>query len=305
MGSGPGAGPARVVVNPVAGRTPRYPCVLDDLAALPGAEVVRTRAPGHAAELAAAAARGGCGTVVAVGGDGTAQEVVGGLAAAGALDRIRLGLVPLGTGNDLARSLGIPDDPHEAVALLRRRPEARMDLVEARAGERSVTLVNFALGGFAGDIARHVTRERRRLWGGMVYLRGAVAALAGLRTYRARLTLDGDRLPELPLLALIVANGRELGHGIPVAPEARIDDGRLDVVAVLSDPPARVPVTVARLLAGRHLDAPGVLWRRAERVEVDAEPAMPFNADGQALGTGAASFRVRPRALRVVAPGRA
>lgn len=305
MGSGSGAGPARVVVNPVAGRTPRYPCVLDDLAALPGAEVVRTRAPGHAAELAAAAARDGCGTVVAVGGDGTAHEVVGGLVAAGALDRIRLGLVPLGTGNDLARSLGIPDDPHEAVALLRRRPEARMDLVEARAGERSAVLVNFALGGFAGDIARHVTRERRRLWGGMVYLRGAVAGLAGLRTYRARLTLDDDRLPELPLLALIVANGRELGHGIPVAPEARIDDGRLDVVAVLSDPLLRVPLTVARLLAGWHLDAPGVVWRRAERVEVEAEPAMPFNADGQALGTGAASFRVLPRALRVVAPGRA
>lgn len=305
-GTGPGpSGPTRIVVNPVAGRTPRYPCVLDDLAVLPGAEVVRTRAPGHAAELAAGAARDGCSTVVAVGGDGTVQEVVGGLASAGALDRVRLGLVPLGTGNDLARTLGVPDEPHEAMELLRRRPETRMDLVEGTAGERSVTLVNFALGGFAGDIARHVTRERRRLWGGLVYLRGAVAGLAGLRTYRARVTLDGETLPELPLLALIVANGRELGHGIPVAPRARIDDGRLDVVAVLADPPARVPVTVARLLAGRHLDAPGVLWRRAGRVEVTAEPAMPFNADGQALGTGTASFRVIPRALRVLAPGAA
>ncbi len=297
------AGRVRVVLNPVAGRTPRYPCVVDDLADLPRAALVRTRAPGHAAELAREAARDGCSTVVAGGGDGTVHEVVGGLAAGDAVDRVRLGLVPLGTGNDLARSLGVPDEPHEALSLLRRNPSARMDLVDATAGGREVTAVNFALGGFAGDIDRHVTRDRRRLWGGLVYLRAAAAGLADLRTYRARLVLDGERLPELSLLALIVANGRELGHGIPVAPEARLDDGRLDVVAVLADPPARIPLTVARLLAGRHLDAPGVLWRRARRIEVRSDPPMPFNADGQPLGTGPATFEVRPQALRVVAPG--
>lgn len=301
-GRGP-AGPVRIVLNPVAGRTPRYPCVADDLADLDGATLVRSRAPGHAAELAREAGRDGCATVVAGGGDGTVQEVVQGLIASGALDRVRLGLVPLGTGNDLARSLGVPDDPHDAVTLLRRAPSTRMDLVEATAAGATSTVVNFALGGFAGDIARHVTPERRRLWGGLVYLRGAVAGLGGLRSYRVRLTLDGDRLPPLRLLALVVANGRDLGHGIPVAPAARIDDGRLDVVAVRADRPARVPLTVARLLAGRHLGKPGVLWRRAERVEVASDPPMPYNADGQPLGTGPASFRVRTRSLRVVAPG--
>ena len=305
MGSGPGSalpGPVRIVVNPVAGRTARYPCVVDDLAALPGADVVHTRSPGHAAEIAAGAARDGCGTVVAVGGDGTVQEVVGGLVSADALDRVRLGLVPLGTGNDLARTLGVPDEPHEAAELLRAGPSRLMDLLEARAEGRSVTAVNFALGGLAGDIARHVTPERRRLWGGLVYLRGLAAGLSDLRIHRVRLTMDGDVLDPLRLLAVVVANGRDAGHAIPVAPRARVDDGLLDVVAVLADPPARIPLTVARVLSGRHLDAPGVLWRRAERVEVEAEPPMPFNADGQDLGTGPASLRVRPRALRVVAP---
>lgn len=300
----PGTGSSvRVVLNPVAGRTRRYPCVVDELHALPRAEVAWTRAPGHAVQLGRGAARDGCGTVVVGGGDGTVQEVVSGLSEAGALDRIRLGLVPLGTGNDLARTLGIPDDPHEALSALRGTATRRMDLLAGRSAVRSTAVVNFALGGFAGDIARHVTPERRRVWGGMVYLRGAVAGLPGLRSYRTRLVLDDERLPALPLLALIVANGRELGHGIPVAPRARIDDGRLDVVAVLAEPRARVPLTVARLLAGRHLDAPGVVWRRARRVEVSADPPMPFNADGQDLGTGPAEFRVRSRALEVLTGG--
>lgn len=297
-----GDGPVRVVLNPVAGRTARFPCVVEELARLPGAELVRTRWPGHAAELAREAAGDECRALVAGGGDGTIHEVVQGLAAAGACDRIRLGLVPLGTGNDLARALGLPDDPHDAVTVLRASPERRIDLVAAETAGRASTVVNFALGGFAGDIARHVTRERRRLWGGLVYIRGALAGLGELRAYRTHLVLDGEPLPEERLLAVIVANGQKLGHGLPVAPEARIDDGLLDVVAVRADRPSRVPLTVARVLAGRHLGAPGVLWRRARRVEVHADPAMPFNADGQPLGPGPARFRVRPGALRVAAP---
>lgn len=298
-----GLGPLRVILNPVAGRMARYRCVIEDLAGLSNGRVEWTRAPAHAVDLAREAASDGCRLVVAGGGDGTVQEVVGGLTRAGACDRIRLGLVPLGTGNDLARSLRLPSDPHEAVSTLRRAPTARMDLVRAETDRNGTTVVNFALGGFGGDIARHITPERRRLWGGLVYLRGAVAGLGGLRTYRTRLVLDGEALPSLPLLALIVANGRELGNGIPVAPRARVDDGLLDVIAVRADRPVRVPLTVARVLAGRHLETPGVLWRRARRVEVAADPPMPFNADGQTLGMGPASFEVSPGALRVVAPG--
>lgn len=301
-----GLGPLRVILNPVAGRVARYRCVVDELTRLArraGGEVAWTGAPRHAVRLAEEAADDGCRLVVAGGGDGTIQEVVGGLTRADACGRVRLGLVPLGTGNDLARTLRVPDDPHDAVSTLRRVPAGPMDLVRAETSRGEATVVNFALGGFAGDIARHVTPERRRLWGGLVYLRGAVAGLGGLRSYRTRLILDGEALPPLPLLALIVANGRELGHGIPVAPRARVDDGLLDVVAVRAEPPARVPLTVARLLAGRHLEAPGVVWRRARRVEVASDPPMPFNADGQTLGDGPATFRVRPGALGVRAPG--
>lgn len=293
----------RVILNPRAGRVRRYPCVVDDLLALPDAELRRTRGPGHAGELAAEAARQGRSAVVVAGGDGTVQEAVNGLVPPdGSVPDTAVALVPLGTGNDLARTLGVPLDPHHALEPLASGRIRRVDLVRARCGAGERHVVNFAIGGFAGDFADRVTPELRRRWGGLVYLRAALAGLPALRCYRTRLVVDGEALPPAELLAVVVANGRWLGHGIPAAPRAEVDDGRLDLVAIRGDVAARVPLTIARLLAGRHLDAPGVVWRRARHVEIRAEDAMPFNADGQPQGSGPATFRVLPGALRVVVP---
>lgn len=169
------------------------------------------------------------------------------------------------------------------------------------AGIRSPRII---LNPAAGDIADRVTPELRRRWGGLVYLRAFAAGLPALRRYRARLAVDGETLPPSRLMAVVVANGRLLGHGIPVAPRAEVDDGRLDVVAIRGDVAARVPLTVVRLLAGRHLDTPGVLWRRAREVEIRSDAPMPYNGDGQPLGSGPAAFRVLPDALRVIVPAR-
>lgn len=294
----------RIILNPTAGRARRYPCVVDDLLRLPGAELRRTCRPGHATVLAREAVREGCSPLVAAGGDGTVHEVVNGLAAGrGTAPDTALALVPLGTGNDLARTLGVPLDPHEAVESLGGGRIRRVDLLRARAGGGDRRhLANFAIGGFAGDVADRVTPEARRRWGGLVYLRAIAAGLPSLRRYRTRLVVDGEPLPPAELLAVIVANGRWVGNGIPAAPRAEVDDGRLDLVAVRGDVPARVPLTVARVLTGRHLKAPGVLWRRARSVEVRSDPPMPLNADGQALGTTPATFRALPGALRVLVP---
>lgn len=292
-----------VILNPTAGRVRRYPCVIDDLVALPGAELRRTRAPGHAGELAAEAAREGRSVVVVAGGDGTVQEAVDGLVPPdGTVPDTAVAVVPLGTGNDLARTLGVPLDPHDALGVLARGRVRRVDLVRARCGERERRLVNFAIGGFAGDVADRVTPDLRRRWGGLVYLRAAVAGLPSLRRHRVRLIVDGESSAPADVLAVVVANGRRLGGGIPVAPRAEVDDGRLDLVAIRGDVPARVPLTVARLLGGRHLDAPGVVWRRGRSIEIRARDPMSFNGDGQPLGSGPASFRVLPGALRVVVP---
>ena len=106
----------------------------------------------------------------------------------------------------------------------------------------------------------------------------------------------------LDVLAVIVGNGRYLGNGIPATPAASLDDGRLDVVVVPSVGPHRLPLIVGRVLLGRHLGHRGFLFRRSKRVEVRAEPRLPFNADGQSLGPRNATFEALPGALSVLVP---
>lgn len=300
-----GEAPTCVVLNPVAGGVARHPGVVERLKELAGDRCRCTRRPGHASELAREALARGCRRLVAAGGDGTLQEVVNGLG--DRADRVELGLVPLGTGNDFARSVGIPTDPDRALTAMRECRPRPVDVLLCRrsggAGDgECLRVVNFAIGGFGGRVADHVTERRRRIWGSLVYLRAALADLPGLTRYRARVRVDGERVDGEPLLAVIVANGRWLGHGIPAAPEARIDDGLLDVVMIRSISILRLPLLILRVLGGRHLDHPAVSFRRGSHVEVRATPGMPFNADGQELGRGDMEFRVQPGALRILAP---
>lgn len=289
-----------VILNPTAGRVGRQAGLERRLLELPGAALRRTRGPGDAARLAREAAAAGCGLLVVVGGDGTVHEAVNGLPDAPPIPR--LGLVPAGTGNDFSRALGLPAGPGAALEVLRGEDVRRVDILRARAGAGERKVVNFAVGGFGGRIARHVTRARKRRWRGMVYLRAALEELRSAAPYRVALTVDGRELPASPHLAVVVANGPRLGGGIPAAPDATVDDGLLDVLAVRGDSRAALPALVARALVGRHTGSPNVTWRRARRVAVRARPAMPFNADGQPLGRGDAEFEVLPGALSVVAP---
>lgn len=303
----------RIILNPEAGRLRRRPGLVRSLEDRYGETLVTTEAPGHATELARRARAEGCRTVIAAGGDGTIHEVVNGLVdlpsgdgGAGrrttARDETpRLGVLPFGTGNDLARALELPLEPETA---LRRLTDSRVrpiDLVVVENGSREY-LVNFAIGGFGGDVSEHITEERRSRWGGLIYLRAAVAELAELGRYRAEVRLDEEVLGPLDALAVIVGNGRYLGNGIPATPTASLDDGLLDVVIVPYRGHLRLPMIVGRVLTGRHLDHPDFLFRRSHSVEIRAEPPLPFNADGQSIGPGDVSFRVVPGALPVLVP---
>jgi diacylglycerol kinase (ATP) len=289
-----------VIFNPTAGRVGRHPGLLDRLERLPDAEVRTTTGPTDATRLARAAVEAGAGTVVVAGGDGTLHETVNGLVPDE--DAVRLAVVPVGTGNDFSAALGIPRDPDRALELLRRGATRAVDLLRVRVGGRESRAVNFVLGGFGGDIGRHVTRVRKERWRRLVYLRGALASMRGLRPHVAEVTVDGEPLPRGPHLALLVANGPRLGAGIPVAPHASPADGRMDVLAIRGRSVRAVAGVLVRAVAGRHLHSPRVSVHRARRLTVRARPPMPFNADGQDLGTGDAEVEILEGALRVYAP---
>ncbi|MCO5166503.1 MAG: diacylglycerol kinase family lipid kinase [Planctomycetes bacterium] len=285
-----------VVVNPAAGNAD----ALDRLAARRPVTVWRAPDARATATLAARAAREGFDRVVAAGGDGTLARVVEGL---GALrDRVVVGLVPLGTGNDFARTVGLPPDPLDALDLvLRGGAERRLDLIEvAVAGAGRRLCVNAAQGGFSGQVDEGLDGATKAAWGPLAYVRAAVATLPALTAYEVDLVLDGAPRERVEAINVVVANGRTVGGGVRVAPEADPADGLLDVVVVRAGTALGLAGVGARLVAGNVLESDLVLHRRARRVALRARPPMPFNADGDLLPAGDLDLSVLPGALRMV-----
>jgi len=288
-----------VILNPNAGSADPVPRLRRLLAGQPGFGVRETEGPGDAETLAREAVRDGVATVVAAGGDGTLNEVLNGLA--DDLSAARLGVLPLGTGNDFARTVGVPEETEAALQVLHRGRSRRIDVARCAWGDGERRLfLNMSVGGFATAVDELMDGDGKRRWGGLAYALSAVEALSELTAHATRLTLDGEERLELDLYLLVVANARFVASGIPAAPDARTDDGVLDVLAFPEMPPARLAALVPRTLLGRHPEDDEVTVRRARRLEVASEPPMRFNLDGEPGPTTPLSFELLPRALEVV-----
>jgi diacylglycerol kinase (ATP) len=249
--------------------------------------------------LARDAARKGCELIVAAGGDGTLNEVVNGVAASA--DRVRVGVLPLGTGNDFARSLGLPPDIESCVDILRAGRTRATDLVRVTS-DRVRHFVNVSAGGFSGVVDEKMTPQLKKKWGPLAYLRGAAAALAELRAYRTRIALENEAVVSRDLYNVVIANGRYVAGGTPIAPEAEIDDGLLDVILLPKLPMRQLALLVAQIVLGTHLSNDAVIFRRAKKVTVQSRPGMWFNVDGELVGNQPAVFDLLPRGIRFVVP---
>jgi diacylglycerol kinase (ATP) len=271
---------------------------------LDGIEIRETERAGGARALAASAVAEGFDRVVAAGGDGTLNEVLNGIAPDFA--RVELGLVPAGTGNDLARTLGIPPDPEAAVEILARGAVRSLDLARLQTEEEERWFLNVSAGGFGGEVAEQLRAEIKEVWGPLSYIRTAFEALAELETYRVRLTFEpgssGAEILEVAAVNVVVANGRYVAGGIHVAPTAAPDDGLLDVVVIRAAPIPRLSLLAPQVALGQHLDHELILHRRVRSLAVESEPAMQFNADGELAGATPVRYQVVPGAVRFVAP---
>ncbi|MFW6199586.1 MAG: diacylglycerol/lipid kinase family protein [Gemmatimonadota bacterium] len=253
-------------------------------------------------DVAARAAEDGCGLVVAVGGDGTVNAVVNGLMSVEP-PRPTLGVLPLGTGNDLARSLGISDGWEDALEILGEQNERDMDVFRVELGGRSRYGANVSAGGFSGQVDESLTHEDKERWGPLAYLKTALENVTRVQSYEAVLTADDGEEREIAVCNIVVGNGRWAAGGLPVTPRARMDDGLLDVVVLSTGPVARLGMVAARMAAGRHLEHELVTTFRARALDVRSTPDMRFNVDGELLGAGDIRFEVEPKALRVLVGG--
>jgi diacylglycerol kinase (ATP) len=288
-----------IIVNPIAGSIKDLEVLLKKLRRLRPDELHLTDKPGDAETFARKVIRAGCNYVIAAGGDGTLNEVVNGIASPRRAREICVGIVPLGTGNDFARSLGLPATLEENIEILRSKQTAPIDLVRVRS-DRTRYFVNVSTGGFSGLVNEKLTPEIKRAWGPLAYVRSAAAALPDLHAYRTTIVLDGTERLSIDLYNVIIANGRFVAAGLPIAANADPSDGLLDLVLIPKLPKPEMALLATEMVLGKHLSSNALIFRRAKKISVRSRPGMWFNVDGEAVGNEPALFQVVPRALNFV-----
>jgi diacylglycerol kinase (ATP) len=296
---------AFVVVNPAAGggRTERaWPGVRDALTrAGLDFDWMATAATGDGERLARDGARAGHGLIVAVGGDGTVNEVVNGVTAAEGTPLATFGAILTGRGRDACRNFGVPTRMADAVAALVTGRDATFDLGRVTwADGRRRYFLGAAGAGFDAAVAARAGSMRAR--GTLPYLLAVLFTVRASRPQPATVRVDGALMWQTPLTAAIVANARYFGGGMRIAPDADPTDGAVDVVVLGALGRLEMLRWLPTIYTGRHLRNPRVVTRRAAAVAIEAPVALPTQVDGEVGGTTPVTIDVVPAALRLRLP---
>jgi diacylglycerol kinase (ATP) len=291
---------ARLILNPTAGTdtaAAHAEAVNRRLRTRYGTlEIVLTIDAGDASHAAEQAARDGCTHLFVGGGDGTLNEAINGVALVeGALKETTFGVLPLGTGNDFATALGIPEDVDEALTVL----------LEAHAGAVDLGMVNGRLfanisgGGFFADVSESVTPQMKTVAGRLAYLIGGTQVLLDFTPIRASVDADDGRTVfDTTLYAFAVCNSRTFGGGNLIAPHAIVDDGWLDVCVIDAMSTLEFVTLLRAVSRGTHVDDPRVRYIRAASVTFTFDAPVSINTDGEVLSASRCDYRVLPGATR-------
>lgn len=231
--------------------------------------------------------------VIIGGGDGTLN------AAADALveTQLPLGILPLGTANDLARTLGIPNSLPEACKIIAQGQVRRIDL----GWVNGKYFFNVASMGLSVQITERLTKETKRRWGIFAYAITALQALWKARPFRAEIRIEGESI-RVKTVQIAVGNGRYYGGGMAVAHDATIDDRRLDLYSLELKHWWQIIALLPAMRGGRHTAFPGVRALRGQKIQVYTSKPRPINTDGEITTHTPADFRVIPQALAVLVP---
>jgi YegS/Rv2252/BmrU family lipid kinase len=253
--------------------------------------------------LARQAADDGASLLVAVGGDGTVNEIVQGLAGR---DGVELAVIPRGTGWDFVRTYGIPRRFEDAVAVAREGHAQAIDLGRAHyrawdGSEAESYFANIASAGMSGAIAKRANETSKALGGKASYLWATLTVFARWRNDEVQVAVDGEQRTGR-MHDVVVANGRFFGGGMMICPEAEPDDGLLDVLLIGDLTKRDLLLTLPKTYRGRHLPHPKAELLRGGAVEVDSQEPLPIELDGEQPGTTPVRFEIVPQALRLRVP---
>ena len=269
-------------------------------------ETATTNAPGHATELAHQALVDGVDSVIAVGGDGTLNEVANGFFAEGRYPAAALGLLPLGTGGDFRRTFNLPLALEEAALTFKRRKLRLIDVgrIEMNGLDGSPYtrhFVNIADAGIGGVVVERVNNTSKRLGGRVSFQYASIRVLLSYVPQEVTVTsAEGSFSGRAQ--NVVVANCRYFGGGMWVAPEAVPDDGLFDVVVFGDIARYEAIRSIQSIYKGAHVSNPKVKGWRSARVEVTSEDRVLIDVDGEMCGTLPASFELLPKALPLIVP---
>jgi len=273
----------------------------------PPADVRMTGSFGEATRLAREAAQSGCRRVVAVGGDGTVNEVLNGLFENGVpLDgSIILGIVPLGSGCDLARTLGITAETSPALkppesCSTRKIDVGKVEFTDLQGLRRTRLFINIADLGAGGLVVEKANKAPAILGRRPNYVWGILTAALVYQARRLKIAIDGNPPFEVLTRNAIVANGRYFGRGFLAAPDAKLDDGLFDIVNIGDLGTLEAVRNVPKLRNGTHLSHPKVSHYRGKRVEVTSDESVLLEMDGDLVGTLPVTCEVIPAAINVM-----
>ena len=299
---------AKVIVNPVAGaysthrKWPRISKLLKHVGL--SFDYEYTEGVGHAVELARVAASDGYRYIVAIGGDGTVNEVANGILHSTRPTETSLGVVSTGTGSDFARSVGIPRDYIRACSSLcsSRRRLIDVGVVEFRRSGQVLQrfFINVAGVGFDATVVEATEKLPKYFGGTIPYLAGLFRTLFGYRNKAVVLSV-GNKVEANRILSVVVANGGYVGGGMHIAPKAKLSDNLLDVLIIGDMGKFELLKALPMVYKGTHINHPKVRMEQVTHITIESSERLLVHADGELLGECPASFWLVPAALSIVA----
>lgn len=292
----------QILWNPKAGPQERNAAALTQIQDEHGEQVQVhvTESEEHSARLTRSLCENGAQRIAAAGGDGVINIVADAILRSGRQD-VTLAVLPSGTGNDYARSLGLPLSPVEVLPSAVASPPVMLDVFDLR-GDQSIARfgVNMLAGGNTGEYTKQLTDDMKQQWGAFCFLRGAIEVLQNLAVFPVEVQFDDD--PPLPLniLNLFVANGRCAGAGLPVAPTAVLNDGWLDAVVVLDGTAVQLADLALTYVVGDPREHELIIARRVKKFSIRSQQPMAWAVDGQEFSASQLTATIHPQRLPVI-----
>lgn len=287
-----------IITNPKSGKSDQCQILKDYLKDKDNVKIIDSNRPEEIREIASEGIENKFDIIVAAGGDGTINEVINSISKN--IDKVKIGIIPLGTGNDLARTLDIPIDPIEAYKLIEQGKTSKIDLIEVETENKISYCVNVSAGGFSGQVNEVLNEEMKKNWGPLAYLMGAINVLPDLKEYKTKIICDGEELLIKEVLNIVVANGRTVAGGKRVATFSSPEDGLLDFILIKNDNAIKLTTIIGKLALGLdYIDNETVIHKRVKTLEITSQPGMWFNIDGELLSKAPVKFSILPKAIEV------